>query len=139
MNLKKLIIAFIAAFVFIFAFDFVLHANLLQNAYSQVATLWRGEADFNAHFHLLALGQAVMAFFFTLIYARGFAGSGVMGGLRLGIMAGLFLAGLNLIRFAVEPLTRAIFIGWCIGDLLKFAIAGAIVGAIYKPSTTSTL
>jgi hypothetical protein len=137
MNPKKLFIAFIAAFVFIFLFEFVLHAKLLHSAYMQTAVLWRGENDFNAHFHWLLLGQAIMAFFFTLIYAHGFAGSGVAGGVRLGIMVAFLLIGLNLITFAVQPLTRTIFVAWCIGGLVEFAIVGAIVGAIYKPSTTA--
>lgn len=139
MNPKKLVIAFVAAFVFIFLYEFLLHGKLLQGAYSEVSGLWRGENDFNQHFHLLVLGQAIMAFFLTMIYARGFAGGGVVGGARLGILLGLLFVGLNLIRFAVEPLTRKIFLAWCIGDLLEFAIAGAIIGAIYKPTSTATV
>jgi hypothetical protein len=136
MNPKKLFIAFIAAFVFIFLFEFVLHAKLLHSAYMVVAGLWRPEADFNRLFPYLVLGQAIMAFFFTMIYARGFAGSGIAGGVSLGIMVGFFLLGLSLISFVVQPLTRTILLGWCVGGLVEFAIVGAIVGAIYKPSTT---
>jgi hypothetical protein len=38
------------------------------------------------------------------------------------------------IDFAVQPLTTTILIAWCIGGIIEFAIAGAIVGAIYKPA-----
>jgi hypothetical protein len=33
----------------------------------------------------------------------------------------------------VQPLTTKILGGWIVGDLIQFAIAGAIIGAIYKP------
>src|SRR5947208_16863840 len=35
-----------------------------------------------------------------------------------------------LITFAVQPLTTKILGGWIVGDLIQFAIAGAIIGAI---------
>ena len=57
----------------------------------------------------------------------------------LEIMVALLFIGNNLITFAVQPLTTKILGGWIVGNLLEFAIAGAIVGAIYKPSTTATV
>ena len=139
MNLKKLFIAFIAAYVFIFAYEFLLHAKLLHHAYEETAHLWRNEADFQSHFPLLMLGQAVMAFFFTLIFARYSPGSGVAGGVRLGILIALFCIGANLITFAVQPLTTTILCGWIVGELIEFAVAGAIIGAIYKPGAAAAV
>jgi hypothetical protein len=57
----------------------------------------------------------------------------------LGILVGLILVGLHFIRFAVEPLTPKILLMGGIGDVLEFAIAGALIGAIYKPSVSSGL
>jgi len=48
---------------------------------------------------------------------------------------GLVYAGPHLISFAVQPLTFKILLGWIAGAVIQFAIAGAIVGAIYKPAT----
>jgi hypothetical protein len=139
MNPKKFIIAFLAAFVFIFLFEFVLHAKLLHSAYLETATLWRTEESFNSHFPLLLLGQAVIAFFFTMIFATGFASGGAGAGVRFGIMFAFVGIGANLITFAVQPLTTKILLYWCIGGLIEFAIAGAIVGAIYKPSASRSV
>jgi hypothetical protein len=100
-----------------------------------VPTLLRPEADLKSYFGWLALGQFVMAFFFTLLCARyvsdGRAGAGAM----LGILVGLVYAGPHLISFAVQPLTFKILCGWIAGAVIQFTIAGAIVGAIYKPAT----
>ena len=134
MNWTKFFIAFIATFVFIFVFGFLWYANLMHGAHMEVPAMFRPEAEFKANFPILILGQLVIAFFFTLIFVRGFgSGGGVAGGFRYGLFLGLLLCGGNLIRYAVEPLTTTILLGWCAGPILEFGIAGVIVGALYKP------
>ena len=53
----------------------------------------------------------------------------------LGLLVGLVYAGPHLISFAVQPLTFKILFGWIAGAVIQFTIAGAIVGAIYKPTS----
>ena len=138
MNWKKFFIAFIAAWIFVFVFGFVWYGNLMHSIHNEVPTLWRTEADFGSHFPWLILGHGVMAFFLTLLCAR-FVGSGGAGaGAKLGIMIALLYIGNNLITFAVQPLTTKILAGWVVGGLLEFAIAGAIIGAIYKSTSAPT-
>jgi hypothetical protein len=73
-----------------------------------------------------------MAFFFTLLCVRYVPNGGGTAGATLGILVGLMYAGPHLISFAVQPLTVKIVCGWIAGAAIQFAIAGAIVGAIYK-------
>lgn len=81
----------------------------------------------------------MLAFFFTLIYASFVPAGGPGAGVRLGIMVALLCTGSNVITFAVQPITTTILCFWIVGDLLMFSIAGAIIGAIYKPgSSTAT-
>ena len=109
----------------------------MQSAHMEVPALFRPEADFKANFLILVLGQGVIAFFFALIFVRGFgSGGGVAGGFRYGLLLGLLVCGANLIRYAVEPLTTTILFGWCIGEVIEFSIAGLIVGGLYKPGPT---
>jgi len=139
MNWKKFLFAFIAAFVFLFVFGFVWYATLMHDAHREVPTLLRPEADLKSYFGWLALGQFVMAFFFTLLCAR-YVPSGSPGaGAMLGLLVGLVYAGPHLISFAVQPLTFKILIGWVAGAVIQFTIAGAIVGAIYKPAAENVM
>jgi hypothetical protein len=101
--------------------------------------LWRTEADFGSHFSWLIFGHVVMAFFLTLLYARFVPAGGVAAGVGLGILVAFLFVGDNLITFAVQPLTTKILGGWIVGDLIQFAIAGEIIGAIYKPGATRTI
>jgi hypothetical protein len=66
-NHKRGFLAFIVVFVFIFFFGYLWHPILMKDAYAETATLWRAEADFNSHFWILILGQAVIAFAFTAL------------------------------------------------------------------------
>ena len=134
MNWKKFFFAFIVAFIFLFVFGFLWYATLMHDAHREVPTLLRSEADLKSHFGWLALGHFVMAFFFTLLCARYLPTGGAGAGAMLGILVGLVYAGPHLISFAVQPLTIKILFGWIAGAVIQFAIAGAIVGAIYKPA-----
>ena len=138
MNWKKFFIAFIAAFVFIFIFGFLWYGKFMDPIHKEVPVLWRTEADFGSHFSWLILGQVVVAFFFTLLYARFVPAGGVGLGVVLGILVALLYIGSDFIGFAIHPLTTKILGGWIIGSLIEFVIAGAIIGAIYKPNSLAT-
>jgi hypothetical protein len=139
MNWQKFFIAFIAAFVFIFVFGFLWYGKFMHDIHNEVPVLWRTEADFGSHFPWLILGHVVMAFFLTLLYTCFVPAGGAGAGAKLGILVALVYAGADLITFAVQPLTTKILAGWIVGDLIQFAIAGAIIGAIYKPGATRTI
>jgi hypothetical protein len=132
MNWKKFFFAFIAAFVFLFVFGFLWYATLMHDVHREVPTLLRAETALKSYFGWLALGQFVMAFFFTLLCVRFVPGGGAGTGAMLGLLVGLVYAGPHLISFAVQPLTFKILCGWIAGAVIQFTIAGAIVGAIYK-------
>ena len=134
MNWKKFFFAFIAAFIFLFVFGFFWYATLMHSAHLEVPTLLRPETDFKSHFGWLILGHLVMAFFFTLLGARFVPNGGAASGATLGVLVGLVYAGAHFISFAVQPLTTKILGGWIVGGVIQFAVAGAIVGAIYKPA-----
>jgi hypothetical protein len=138
MNWKKFFIAFVAAFVFLFVFGFLWYGMLMHGAHQAVPSLFRPEAEFKDHFSWLVLGHIVMAFFLTMLYVRFVPGGGVGAGATLGFLVALVYAGADLISFAVQPLTHKILAGWIVGDVIQFAIAGAIIGAIYKPSSPAT-
>ena len=137
MNWKKFFIAFIAAFVFLFLFGFLWYGTLMQGAHQEVPTLLRPENDFKSYFPWLVLGHIVMAFFFTMLCARFVPAGGGGATAVLGILVGLMYAGPHLISFAVQPLTIKILCGWIVGAVIQFAIAGAIIGAIYRPAPSS--
>jgi hypothetical protein len=138
MNHKRGFLAFLVVFVFMFFFGYVWHGILMKPMYAATASLWRAEADFNSHFPILILGHAVVAFAFTGLYVCKVGINSAGTGFGYGIVLGILACGINIIRFAVEPLTTNILLMWFAGDLICFAIMGALVGVIYKPLVTTT-
>src|SRR5215813_7254550 len=121
MNHQRGAIALVVAFVFIFLFGFVWHGILMKSAYMETTALWRTDSDFNNHFWVLLLGHAVLAFAFTGLYVSKVGIQSAGAGFGYGIVFGIFCAGLDLIRFAVEPLTTKILWMWIAGSLISFA------------------
>ena len=133
MNHKRGVLALIAAFIFIFLFDFVWHGILMKPAYMETPEHWRPPAELQTHFGFLLLGQAVIAFAFTGLYVSKVGRQSAATGLGYGIVIGILLAGGGLVRFAAEPLTPTVLGMWMVGGLIEFGAVGALVGAIYKP------
>ena len=84
-------------------------------------------------FHWIILGQALVVFSFVMIYATGFAGGGVIAGIRLGLLLEVAAIGMRLGFYAVQPIPGKLIIYGSIGGIIEMVIVGAMVGAIYKP------
>jgi hypothetical protein len=136
MNHKRGIIALVTSFIFVFFFGYLWHGMLMKPLYTETSALWRPDADFMSHFGVLVLGHFVIAFAFTGLYISQIGLNSIGNGIGYGIVIGILCSGINLIRFATEPLTGTILWMWIAGDLIMFAIMGALVAAIYKPLTT---
>jgi hypothetical protein len=134
MDWKKFSIAFFAAFGFIFVFGFIWYGTLMSGAHQEVPTLFRPKPDFP----WLISGHVVMAFFFTLLCAKFVPAGGARTCALLGLFVALVYMGAHLITFAVQPITNKILWGWNVGALIQFAVAGAIIGTIYKSSSAAT-
>ena len=137
MNWKKFLIAFIITFVWIFAFGYVWWGLLMHSAHMEVPAMFRPEAEFGNYMPWLILGHIIMAFFLTCIYASFVSRGGVGAGAKLGVKLGLFCGGIDFIGYAVHPMTTKMLWGWVAGDVLMLLIAGALIGAIYKPSASA--
>lgn len=123
----------LVAFVAIFLFGFLWHGVLMKPDYMATSSLWRTDADFQRHFWILVVGHLIVAFAFTGLYVSKVGVQSIATGIGYGIVIGILCIGVEIIRFAVEPLTRKILLMWIAGDLIQFAIVGALVGTIYKP------
>ena len=131
--MKRFIIAFIAAYVFMFAWGWLLNGVLLKDVYAETPNLWRSQSEMMSLFHWIIIGQALVVFAFVIIYASGFAGGGVIAGIRLGILLEIAAIGMRLGFYAVQPFPGKLIIYGSASGLAEMIIVGAIVGAIYKP------
>ncbi len=136
--MKRFVLAFIAAYIFMFFWGWLLNGVLLKEIYAQTPNLWRSQSEMMSLFHWIIIGQALLIFAFVAIYASGFAGGGVMAGIRLGVLLEIAAIGMRLAIYAVQPFPAKLIIYGSISGLIDMIIVGAIVGAIYKPAAGRT-
>jgi hypothetical protein len=136
--MKRFTFAFVAAYIFIFLWGWVLNGILLKDVYAESPGLWRPQSEMMNLFHWIIIGQALVVLAFVMIYASGFAGGGVMAGIRLGIMLEIAAIGMRLAFYAVQPFPGKLIVYGSISGLIEVIIVGAIVGAIYKPAAART-
>jgi hypothetical protein len=136
MNWKRFFIAFIAAYVFIFVWGWLLNGVVLKDVYAETPNLWRSQSEMMSLFHWIIIGQALIVFAFVMIYASGFAGGGgVIAGIRLGVLLEIAAIGMRLGFYAVQPIPGKLILYGSVGGLIEMIIVGAMVGAIYKPAS----
>lgn len=136
--MKRFIIAFIAAYIFMFVWGWLMNGVLLKDVYTETPNLWRSQSEMMSLFHWIIIGQALLIFAFVAIYATGFAGGGVMAGIKLGILLEIAAIGMRLAIYAVQPFPGKLIIYGSVSGLIEMIIVGAIVGAIYKPALART-
>ncbi len=128
---KKFLITTCVVFIYTYATDFVIHGLILGDTYKATAHLWRPEIDMKAKCIYMMGGHLIMAFFFTLIFLKGYKGTGYKEGLRYGKLIGLYSAGPSLITYAVMPIPCKIIAIWIVAGLVQAVIGGAIAACMY--------
>jgi len=136
--MKRFILAFIAAYIFLFVWGWLLNGVLLKDLYAETPNLWRSQSEMAGLFHWIVIGQALVVLSFVMIYASGFAGGGVLAGIRLGVLLEIAAIGMRLGFYAVQPIPGRLILYGSIGGLIEMVIVGAMVGAIYKPASART-
>lgn len=134
MNLARVAMAAVVAWVVYLVVSFVVHTVVLRSLYLEHLSAMRPEAQQNA---ILPIGFAfaLVGFFaFAYAYAKGYeGGSGVQEGLRFGVLIGILICCFRLIwDHMVWPVSVQLTAAWMVEYIVEFAIYGSVVGAVYK-------
>jgi hypothetical protein len=131
--MKRFIIAFFAAFIFMFFWGWFYNGVMLKDVSAEVQNLFRPREEIMGMLHWIIIGQAGLALSFVLIYASGFAGGGIAAGVRLGIMIEFLAVSARCAIYATQPFPAKVLVLISIGGFIEMIVTGVIVGAIYKP------
>jgi len=135
MNSKRLIIAILTGFVFLFGSNFLIHGLWLRPDYMATASLWRTETEMNVRFAWMLSGQLLMAATFVVVWATGFTErGGVKCACVYGLFMGLFSQADTLISYVVTPLPGEIALKWFLSGLAQAVVLGCISFFVYKPA-----
>ena len=131
--MKRFIIAFFAAFIFMFFWGWFYNGVMLKDVSAEVQNLFRPREEIMGMLHWIIIGQAGLALSFVLIYASGFAGGGIASGVRLGIMIEFLAVSARCAIYATQPFPAKVLVLISIGGFIEMIVTGVIVGTIYKP------
>lgn len=131
-NFKSLLITMLAVFIYIFASDFIIHGLLLKSSYHATSELWRSESEMQSFMPWMLFGQLLIAKYFTLLFVKGYNGTGIMEGIRFGVLIGFFSVGAQCIQYAVMPMPLSLLFSWAGLGLIQAITGGVIASLIYK-------
>lgn len=135
---KKIWVGAIVVFILFAVLDMVVHGMLLASLYESTKELWRPQAEIKMW--ILFVNYAFIAYFFTLIFSKGYEGKGIAEGVRYGTYVGLMVAlPMGYGTYAVMEIPYAMAIQWFIYGLIEFILCGVALSFVFKSKAPAPL
>lgn len=132
--MKRVALSALAVFVFVFAYDFLIHGILLMGQYEATSEVWRPQEE--AQMIFMMLSQLMFAIVLSAIFRLNYEGKGIGEGIRFGLYIGLLIASLDIGRYCYLPVPLSLVAMWFLANILKCTGAGVVLSATYRGSET---
>ncbi|MDE3057354.1 MAG: hypothetical protein KGJ59_05310 [Bacteroidota bacterium] len=124
--MKKVLIGFVAVFLTLEILDAIIHGGILMSTYESMQNVWR--TDMMQKMWILHFVKLVTAFFFALIFSKGYENKGIMEGIRYGFYVGMIVAsGFAFGSYASYPIRYQLALAWFFLSLAEYIIAGIVL------------
>lgn len=136
MNLKRMVIAGIGAWVVAFVYSLIVYGGLLRSEFARYPGVYRSMHQATANLPILLIGSAVSMFSAVYMYGKGYeGGNGVAEGARFGAILGLFLVGsAGLANYATLNIGGRLGLSVVVAGFVEMVLIGSVIGALYKPA-----
>ena len=132
--MKKVLIGTAVAFVILEALDFLIHSVILASSYSATPEIWR--PDMMDVMWVLHIVKIVVAFFFALIFSKGYEGKGVVEGIRYGLYMGVMMGVIMAYgTYSMIAISAGLAFQWFLFSVFEYIIAGIGVSLVYGKRT----
>jgi len=140
MNIKRLILAIVVAFVVLWGTDFLIHGIWMMPDYRATQSLWRPEAEMGSYMGWMLCAQLLFVITFVLVWAKGFASSTnrISCAIGYGLLMGLFSGVWAIIMYVVVPMPCSIAAKWFFAGIGQTILLALVTFWIYKPSVHAT-
>jgi hypothetical protein len=127
---KKLWLGFFAVLVVFEVVSFVVNGVLLMSAYEATKNIWRPDMmSLMWVFHVVML---IGAFFFVLVFSKGYEGKGIVEGMRYGLYIGIWMGvGFAYGTYAMIAMPYSMALIWFVTTVIQYVLAGIVVAAIF--------
>lgn len=128
--MKKMVLAGIAAFLFIFIFDFLVHGVLLKSSYEATQSVWRPEEESNMIVMILSqfLFAMAMAFFFPIIGPDKECNKAIPFGFGLGLV----MAMPQISTYCYLPIPLTLSLAWVLSTFVQVFFSALIIGKVFS-------
>ncbi len=125
-----MLIGFVAVFVTLEVLDIIIHGVILMSTYMAMQNVWR--TDMIAKMWVLHVVKIITAFFFAVIFSKGYENKGIMEGIRYGFYVGMIVSsGFAFGSYASFPIPHMLAIHWFLLTLVEYIIAGVVIALVY--------
>ncbi len=123
-------ISFIAVVVLFLVLGYLVDGVLLASSYEATKDLWR--PDMMSLMWLFYVIMVVGAFFFVLVFSRGYEGKGIMEGVRYGLYIGIWMGiGMAYGTYGMIAIPYSMAITWFFSTVVQYVLAGIVTAAIF--------
>lgn len=128
--MKKVLLGFVVVFLLMEVMGFVIHYLLLGSTYEELKHLWRPDMDSLMWImHVLSL---IGAFFFSLVFSKGYEGKGIAEGVRYGLYIGIWMsAGMAYGTYSMIEIPYSLALQWFILGVIEYVIYGVALALVF--------
>ncbi len=137
MNIKRLILAIVVAFVVLWGTDFLIHGIWMTPDYRATQTLWRPDADMKSYMGWMLGAQLLFAITFVLLWTRWAETARLGCAIGYGLLMGLFSGVWAIIMYVVIPMPCSIACKWFFAGIAQTILLGIVAFYVYKPKASA--
>ncbi len=135
MNIKRLLIAIVVAFVVLWGTDFLIHGIWMKADYLATQSLWRPEGEMTSYMAWMLGAQLLFAITFVMIWTRWADTARLMCAIVFGFLMGIFSGAWAIIMYVVIPMPGSIAAKWFFAGIAQAILIGLVTFYVYKPKT----
>lgn len=131
---KKVWVGAGVVFVLLVVLGILIHGVLLQSTYATMESMMRPQEEMKMW--IIFVVDAVVAFFFTLIFSKGFENKGIAEGVRYGFYIGIMF-GISMAygSYASMPIPYYLALQWFLYTIIEYIVCGIALAIVFKPKT----
>lgn len=132
MNTQRFIISVIAVFAFMFAYEYVVHGQLLMPLYNETPSLWRPMDAMMNFMPWMIVTSLALAAVITYLFTRHYEAKGYGEGARFGLYIGLILGLMQFGAYYYLPISLNMALAWFVAYVIEGVGVGLVLSAVYR-------
>ncbi len=136
--MKKVLIGFIAVFIAMSVFGYLVHGVILDATYKATSNIWR--PDMQSLMWIYNVIALIGAFFFSFIFSKGYEGKGIAEGARYGLYIGIWMSvGMAYGTYGMIAMPYSLAMQWFLYGVVQYVIYGIILALVFGKKTETSV